>query len=120
MPTPDRAAGFRYAILLAGGVVVFDSAMVPFYHTGYRLDGGIMLTGLLPYLLYLLPAVLWRGLASVLAGLGVLAAHGGTVVYLQWLGGAASGDALLYLVPLLLSVALVPVVVIALRQRWRD
>jgi hypothetical protein len=120
MLTPVLAARIGYGILSAGGIVAFASAMVPFYHAGYRLDGGIMLVGILPYLVYLLPAVLWRGLLSVLAGLGVLAAHGGMVVHLRWLDGAASGDAPLYLVPLLLSAALVPLVIVALRQRWRD
>jgi hypothetical protein len=120
MLTPVRAARFGYGILVAGGMLAFVSAMVPFYNAGYRLDSGILVMGMLPYLLYALPVVLWRGLLSVVAGLGVLAVHAGAVVQVRWLDGAAPANALLYLVPLILSVALLPVVIVALRQRWRD
>jgi len=120
MLTSILATRFGYGILLAGGMVAFVSAMIPFYGAGYRLDVGILLTGMLPYLLYALPVVLWRGLPSVAVGLAVLAVHAGVVARLRWLDGIASGDAPLYLAPLLLSAALVPFVIVAMRQRWRD
>jgi hypothetical protein len=117
MLTPVRATSFGYSILLTGGILAFVSAVVPFYEAGHRLDSGILLAGMLPYLVYGLPAVLLRGLLSVVSGLGVLALHTGTVVHARWLDGAASGGTLLYLVPLVLTAALVPLVVVALRRR---
>lgn len=118
--TVQLGASGRYAVLVAGGMLSLVSAFVPFYDAGYRLDAGILLAGITPYLLYALPAVLWRSGSSLAIGLAVFAVHAGTVVQARWFEPAGPDGSLIYLVPLLLAAALLPVVGIATRQRWRE
>jgi len=120
MATPERTTAPGYGIILAGVVLAFASAVVPFHNAGYRLDNGVLIAGMLPYLLFGLPAVLVRGLLTLVTGLMVLATHAWLVARERFLDGADYGDGLIYLVPIVLTLALVPLIVVALRRRWHD
>jgi hypothetical protein len=118
METQPKLRSLAYWIVLAGLVLAFTSALVPFYTSGYKLASGVLLAGMLPYLVYGIAAPLLRRGLIVVSGLVLLTVHAGLVISERFLGGGDYSDGMIYWVPVLLAVALLPLLVLVLRQPY--
>jgi hypothetical protein len=65
------------AIVAAGVVLAFVSAVVPRYSAAYLLRVGVLLAGIAPYLVYDLTVALFKRRLTVVAGAILLAVHAG-------------------------------------------
>lgn len=109
-----------YGIILLGCGLAFLSAVVPHYDTGYYLMTGVLLTGLLPYLVYALAAALMQGPLILAAGLAMLVVHGVLVFSERMAGSAGYESGLIYYGPLALALVLgLPLLWQAVRQPWK-
>lgn len=108
-----------YGIILLGCGLAFLAAVVPHYDTGYHLVTSVLLTGLLPYLVYALAATLMRGTLVLAGGLLILALHGLLVISERFVGGASYESSLIHYGPLVLAILALPLLVRALREPWR-
>ena len=62
-----------YGIVVLGAVISLATAVVPFYDDGHQLLVGVLLVGLMPYLVYGVFAQLVRGWPLLVAGVLLLA-----------------------------------------------
>ena len=114
---PNR---FGYGVIAAGTVLSIVSAIVPFYTGGYQLLFSVFMAGITPYLVYGL-VVYWlrRPITSVTGAL-LLAAHLWVVVHERFIGGADYSGHTIYVAPLVFAALLVPLLVMAMREPWRE
>lgn len=108
-----------YGVILLGCGLAFLSAVVPHYDTGYYLMTGVLLSGLLPYLVYALAAALMQGPLVLVGGLVILVLHGILVVNERVLGDAGYSSGMIHYVPLLLAILGLTLLWRALREPWR-
>jgi len=109
----------EYLLIAAGVVVAFISAFEPQPAEGYYLHAGILLVGLLPYFVYSLAVALMDRALVTLHGVVLLAIHIWMAAVVRFVPGEAYGISLLVYGPLVLSLALIPLVILALRQPWK-
>ena len=117
----ETHTGLRFStwwIIVAGLLLSFVSALVPFYTAGYKLLYWVMLAGLLPYLVYGVAAPLLRGGLVLVEGLVLLGLHTWLVIAERFIGAADYSDRMIYYVPLLLALVLLPLPVMALRKPY--
>jgi hypothetical protein len=107
-----------YWVIVAGLLLSFVSALVPFYSAGYKLLYAVMLAGLLPYLIYAIAAPLLRTGLVLGAGLLLLGVHTWLVISERFVHGADYSNGMIYYVPLLLALALLPLPVMVLRKPY--
>jgi uncharacterized membrane protein len=109
---------FHLALALAavGAGLCLVTATVPFYHTSYTLRVGVLLTGLLPYLVYVVGAWLERGRLSIILGLVLLAVDLYIKLPARFVTGDVTSDRLIYAAPLLEAAVLVIVFWVTTRQ----
>lgn len=107
-----------YAIVTGGAVLALVAAVVPHYGAGYRLDSGVLIAGLLPYLVYAVAVALPRGPLTLVGGLAALAIHTWVAVRERIADRADYSDGMIYYVPLVLALALLPLVIAACRKPW--
>ena len=121
MQPADLPGGFGYGVIAAGTVLSFISAVVPFYTAGYQLLFTVLMAGMTPYLVYgLVMYLLRRPVVTNVAGALLLAAHLWLVIHERFIGGADYSDRTIYIMPLLFTVMLVPLLVRALREPWHE
>jgi len=111
---------FGYSVIAAGTVLSIISAVVPFYTAGYQLLFAVFMAGITPYLVYGLVVYWLRRPITSVAGTLLLAAHLGLVVHERFIKGADYSDPAIYVVPLVFAVLLLPLLVVAMRQPWRE
>jgi hypothetical protein len=111
---------FGYGVIAAGTVLSIVSAIVPFYTAGYQLQFAVLMAGITPYLVYGLVVYWLRRPITSVAGALLLAAHLWLVVHERFIMGADYSDYTIYVAPLFLAALLVPLLVIALREPWRE
>ena len=109
-----------YGIILAGLLLAGLSAVVPFYLAGYHVMFSVFLFGITPYLVYAVAVELLKNSVTIVAGLLLLVAHVWLVVSERFTGMVDYSDGVIYFVPLLFSVALIPLLVMALRAPYHD
>ena len=114
---PNR---FGYSVIAAGTVLSIISAIVPFYTAGYQLQFAVLMAGITPYLVYGLIVYWLRRPITSVAGALLLSAHLGLVVHERFIDGADHSDPAIYVVPLVFTALLVPLLVVAMRQPWRE
>lgn len=107
-----------YIVIAAGLGLAFLSAVVPHYTAGYRLVGGVLLAGLLPYLAYGLAVPLLRTALTSVAGVVLLGLHTALVVAERFVDGADYSNGMIYYGPLVLALAMLPLLVVGLSQPW--
>lgn len=107
-----------YAVIVVGLCLAFLAAVVPHFTAGYRVLGGVLLAGLLPYLAYGLVVPLLRTPLTTVAGIVVVGLHAALVVAERFVDGADYSDGSIYYGPLVLALALLPLLVLGLRQPW--
>ena len=116
---PSKA--LEYWIIVAGCLLAFISAFKPMAAIGYELETGLLVVGLIPYLIYSVAVVLWQGVVSVVHGIVLLLLHAWMVMSVRFIeiaGHSFSSELLVY-GPLILSVALLPIAGLAMRHRWQ-
>lgn len=118
MLTSANLRPLAWWIIVAGLLLAFVSAVVPHYQAGYKLDYAVLLAGVLPYLIYGMAVPLLRAGPILLVGLILLIVHTGLVIGERFVGGADYSDGMIYRVPLLLALALLPLLVMVLRKPY--
>lgn len=108
----------EYLIIAAGVGVAFISAFERQLAVGYYLHAGILLVGLLPYFVYSFAAALKNGMLVTSHGIVLLIVHVWMVYTVRVMPAGEWGVSLLVYGPLVLSLALIPLVRLALRQPW--
>lgn len=103
-----------WGIILTGLALALVSAMTPHFGAGYLLKVDILLAGLLPYLVYSIAVPLLVGTVTTSVGIVLIALHTGLVISERFINGADYSDNMIYILPLIMSVAVLPLVVIAL------
>ena len=103
-----------WAIVLIGLALATLAALTPHFGSGYYLDAGILTANLLPYMVYAVAVPLIPGVITTSAGLILLAAHTGLVFSERFIDGADYSDGLIYTMPVLLALMMLPVAIVAL------
>lgn len=119
MSAEHQTGGLDFIMVLAGTALAMVSAVVPHYSGAHQLLFGVFLAGFTPWLLYGIAAALFRGPLTTLAGALLLILHGTLVMRERFSGGADYADGMIYYLPLLFSVLLLPLLARALREPWR-
>lgn len=108
--TPSRdPRPAAYLIILLGLGLAAAAALVPFYHVAYLLEPGILLAVLMPFLLYGLFIESLRGSWLLATGLLLLAANLVLVAFERYLRYDGYTDDLIYWVPTLVAVVVLPI-----------
>ena len=102
-----------WAIMLYGCVLSFISAFTPFFATGYQFQFELLLAGFTPYLVYGIAVPLLPGRLTTTVGIVLAVVHTGLVVAVRLFG---AGEDLMYTVPGILVIPLIPLAVIALAK----
>jgi hypothetical protein len=111
---------FVFGVIAAGTVLSIVSAIVPFYTAGYQLLFSVLMAGITPYLVYGLVVYWLRRPVTIVAGALLLAGHLWLVVHERFIGGADYSGHTIYVAPLVFAALLVPLLVVAMRQPWRE
>ena len=102
-----------WSIFLYGMFLSFISAFTPFFEAGYLFKANILLTGVLPYLIYAIAVPLLPGSQTTAAGLLLAAVHTSLVVAVRLFGITES---LMITLPVIMTLPLLPLVIIALAK----
>ena len=105
-----------YIVILVGLFLSAVSAVVPHFQAGYNLMASVLFTGMLPYIVYGITVPLLRSTLMTVAGLVLVVAHGWLVLTQRIAGNGDYSDGTIYFVPIVLSVLLLPLVGLALKQ----
>lgn len=98
-----------YLIILLGLGAAAAASLVPFYNAGYLLEPGVLLAVLMPFLLYGLFIESLRGPWLLASGLLLLAASLALVVPERYLHYNGYTDDMIYWVPTLTAVIVMPI-----------
>lgn len=110
---------FEYLLIILGVVLSFVAAVVPHYSGAYRLHLGVLVAHLIPYLIYA-PAVARLSRRLTLGvGLLLVTAHGALVFHQRFMQAGDDAGLVVYLIPFVFSVLLLPLFVRAARPAWR-
>ena len=109
---------FASMFVALGVALSFASAVVPHYTAGYTLTTGVLLSGLLPYFVYGVAIPYLQGWVLSLPGIVLVVLHAALVARERFLDHADYGDGMIYIVPLVLALALLPVIYLALKRPW--
>lgn len=118
MQNQTNARSIAYGIIVIGLILAFVSAVVPFYGTGYELMLSVLLSGLIPYLIYGIAIPFLNGGLLILPGLVLVAIHAWLVVSERFLKNADYSDGMIYYLPVVLAILLLPLILRALREPW--
>ena len=102
-----------WGIVLYGLGLACLAAMTPFFHAGYYLHTGVFIAGISPYLVYAIAVPLLPGAITTSAGLILISAHTGLVAAERFIDKADYSDGMIYAMPLLLAVLMVPLAIYA-------
>lgn len=109
MPLTQDPRPAAYLIILFGLGLAAAASLVPFYHVAYLLEPGILLAVLMPFLLYGLFIESLRGSWLLATGLLLLAANLVLVAFERYLRYDGYTDGLIYWVPTLAAVLVLPI-----------
>jgi hypothetical protein len=107
-------------IIVVGLILSTLSAFVPFHEAGYRLMVGVLLAGMLPYLVYAVAVPLLGGAMTAIVGVALVIAHAWLVFSERFSGSVDYSDGMIYYVPMFMAIAVLPLAVVALRQPWSN
>lgn len=109
MPLTQDPRPAAYLIILFGLGLAAAASLVPFYHIAYLLEPGILLAVLMPFLLYGLFIESLRGSWLLATGLLLFAANLVLVAFERYLRYDGYTDGLIYWVPTLAAVVVLPI-----------
>ncbi|HHO59045.1 MAG TPA: hypothetical protein ENJ64_02295 [Thiotrichales bacterium] len=110
---------FDYAFIAAGILLAFISALTPHYNAAYYLSVSVFLAGVLPWLVYSIAVPLMHTSVTFVSGLLLLAVHGWLVVSERFMSAQPYDSNLIYVVPLAMSLLLLPLAIAAARTSWK-
>jgi len=92
------------------------SAFVPHYEAGYRLMAGVLIAGMLPYMVYGLAVPLSLGIANKILGLLIIIVHALIVINHRIIGNADYDNGMIYYGPIILALIVLPLVLISVKK----
>ena len=110
---------FGNVLVVIGCALAFVSSFTPQLALGYYLEFGVLLVGLLPYLIYSIAVALYQSMLTIIYGIALVAVHAWLVINVNFIVDTANNDNLLYYGPIILTVALIPLFIMALRVPYR-
>ena len=105
-----------YLLLIIGVILSFISAFVPFYEVGYKLMTSVLIAGMLPYFVYGIAVPLSRSMMTTIIGLIIVIAHTLLVFNERFIGKADYSDGMIYYVPIIIAVTVLPLVLITINK----
>jgi lysylphosphatidylglycerol synthetase-like protein (DUF2156 family) len=102
-------------IVVLGCILASMSAFVPHYNNGYLLMISVLLAGISPYLVYAIAIPYLSSSLLIITGLLLIVAHGWLVFTYRYAQPVDYSDHWIYYGPLLLAVAVLPLVYCAMR-----
>ena len=105
-----------YLLILFGLFLSFVSALVPHFDAGYNLAFSVFAAGILPYMVYGIIVPLSRGALTTITGLIIVTVHLWLVITQRIIGNADYSNGLIYVVPILLAAAILPLVIFVAKQ----
>ena len=115
MTSQSIAQTLTWLLLVTGCLIAFVSAVVPHYDAGYRLAFSVLLTGLLPYLAYVMLLPYLHGWQLALPGLVIVLVHAWTVARERFIAYQGYSDGTIHYVPLALALFALVLLAWALR-----
>ncbi len=112
--TMQNPAG--YFFILCGLLLSLISSLVPHFEAGYTLMISVFVAGLLPYLVYGIAVPLWRNPVTTVAGLLLVIAHAWLVINQRLVTHVDYSDGMIYYVPAILAVAVLPLAATAIKK----
>ncbi len=109
-----------YLFILAGALLAAVSSFVPYFDAGYQLMASVLIAGLIPYIVYSVAVVLMRGALTTLAGAVMVAVHAWLVVSERFAREVDYSNGMIYYVPILMAIVVLPLAIAALRQPWEN
>jgi len=116
--TMTNAKVLEFGIIVVGCAMAFLASFNPQLAMGYHLDVGILLAGLLPYLVYSVAVVLLDGALITLLGIVLIVIHAWVIVNVRFVDAGGYSSDLLVNVPLILSVVMLPAAIVACRKPY--
>lgn len=105
-----------YWFILIGLLLSLISALVPHFEAGYRLMVSVFIVGMLPYIVYGITVPLSRSTLTTIVGLAIVVAHTSLVFNERILGNADYSNGMIYYVPMLIALVILPLAVIAVKK----
>ncbi len=103
-----------YSFILIGITLACLSAFSPHYHTGFVILTGVLIAGLLPYMVYAVAVALLPGTITSISGLVLVALHTAIVASERFANHADYSNGLIYLLPIVLAIATLPLAAYAM------
>jgi hypothetical protein len=105
-----------YLFLLCGLLLSLISALVPYFEASYTLMLSVFAAGILPWLVYGIALPLWRNPVTTVTGLLLVIAHAWLVINQRFVANVDYSDGMIYYIPALLAVAVLPLAITALKK----
>lgn len=105
-------------IIGAGALLSFAAAVVPQFPGVYQLMFAVLLAHLAPYMVYAPAALLLDNRAVDVAGVMLLLVHAALVIVQRFVNGGDYTGPIIYAIPLLAAVLLLPLCVKAARKPY--
>jgi len=102
-------------IIISGCILALISAFVPHYNNGYLLMVSVLLVGVSPYIVYAIAMPYLRSSLLIIPGLLLIVAHAWLVLSYRYAQTVDYSDHWIYYGPLLLAVAVLPLLYFAMR-----
>ena len=102
-----------YLLIAVGIVMAGLSAVVPHFGAGHRLAIGVLVAGILPYLVYGSLTEVLRGWSLLLPGIVIVPIHGWVAVSERFLAFDGFDSGAIYVVPIVLTVIVLPFAILA-------
>lgn len=112
---------FAFFVIALGVILAFAAAVVPHYDAGYTLLLSVLLTGLLPYLVYGLFTDIVRGWTLLIVGALLFGVDIGVKIPERFLHYNGYTDNTIYYTPLVSTLIMIVILAIGARRenRWR-
>lgn len=110
----ERISRTAVLIIIVGLILGLTSAVVPFYNAGYKLMVAVLMAGVSPYFVYGVAIPYLRGATLIIPGLLLITAHTWLVIVYRLTLPVDYSDNWIYLGPLLLAVAVLPLTIRAI------
>ena len=116
MRTPSYSNTPGYVLICIGLLLSCIAAFVPHYEAGHKLMASVLFSGMLPYLVYGIAVPLLRGPLTTLNGVVIVVVHAWLVFDQRFAENVDYSNGLIYYVPVILAVAVLPLAFIALKK----
>lgn len=113
------SSAINYFVVLTGCLLSFISSFHDQYAEGFYIDVGVIMMGLVPYLIFAMAVYIRQGIWSTIIGILLLAVHV-WMVYIQHFVSGGRADTLLLAGPPILGIILLPLLISAMRKGYTE